>query len=87
MTLEVVRDGLAVSHFLRGNKLANGALCIAAAPHRYEGEYVVLAFRDHPVDCYVVWYSDSEGNCHQGDYCTTLVQAMARFEKRAGVSA
>jgi hypothetical protein len=85
MTLKIVRDQ--VERGLRGTTLANGALCIASAPTRYEGEFIVLAFRDHPVDPYVVWTSDSAGNCHQGDYCTTLMYAAARFFERAGVSA
>ena len=63
MTLKVVREA-----GLRGTTLANGALCLASAAHRYDGEFVVLAFRDHPVDPYVVWYSDAAGNCWQGDY-------------------
>jgi hypothetical protein len=85
MTLEVVRDQ--VERGLRGTHLQNGALCIASAPHRYDGEFVVLAFRDHPVDPYVVWYSDAAGNCWQGDYCTTLMYAAARFFERSGATA
>ena len=85
MTLEIVRDQ--VGQGLRGKHLQNGALCIASAPHRYDGEFVVLAFRDHPVDPYVVWYSDADGNCWQGDYCTTLMYAAARFFERSGVTA
>ena len=82
MTLKVVREA-----GLRGTTLANGALCLASASHRYDGEFVVLAFRDHPVDPYVVWNADSEGNCWRGDYCTTLMYASARFFERSGASA
>ena len=85
MNLEVVRDQ--VERGLRGAILQNGALCIAAAPTKFDGEFVVLAFRDHPVDPYVVWNADSEGNCWRGDYCTTLMYASARFFERSGASA
>ena len=85
MNLEVVRDQ--VERGLRGTILQSGALCIAAAPTKFDGEFVVLAFRDHPVDPYVVWNADSEGNCWRGDYCTTLMYASARFFERSGASA
>jgi hypothetical protein len=84
MTLEVVRDHLLKE--LRGSRLQNGALCIASAVIR-DGQAVVLAFRDHPVDPYVVWYSNFEGMCSQGTYCTTLADAAKEFDRRAGVQA
>lgn len=84
MTLKVVRDQL--ERGLRGTTLQNGALCIASTIVR-DGEAVVLAFRDHPVDPYVVWYSDLEGNCYQGSYCTTLEHAAQEFYRRSGVNA
>ena len=85
MTLEVVRDQL--ERGLRGTHLQNGALCIAVAPAIFDGEFVVLAFRDHPVDPYVVWNADAAGNCWHGDYCTSLMYASARFFERSGASA
>jgi hypothetical protein len=86
MTFKIVRDQVARGR-LRGTYLQNGALCIAAAPATHDGEFIVLAFRDHPVDPYVVWKADSAGNCWQGDYCTTLMYATARFFERSGASA
>ncbi len=86
MTLKIVRDQVTRGR-LRGTHLQNGALCIAAAPSTHDGEFIVLAFRDHPVDPYVVWKADADGNCWQGDYCTTLTYASARFFERSGMSA
>jgi hypothetical protein len=68
---------------LRGKVLQNGAICVESYQINQD-EHVVLAMREHPYDPYVVWYSDKEGNCRQGDYCHTLDEAMQRALKRSG---
>jgi hypothetical protein len=70
---------------LRGTILANGALCIAAVPGAYAGDFTVLAFREGSFDPYVVWEANQDGECWRGDYCSTLEEAMEAFERRTGV--
>jgi hypothetical protein len=69
---------------LRGLQLQNGALCIESWQINAD-EHVVLAFREHPIDCFVVWYSNEDGMCWQGDYCSTIQEAVAVAERRAGL--
>lgn len=68
---------------LRGQVLQSGALCIDSKKTNIDGEFVVLAFRTHPVDPYVVWNADSAGNCWRGDYCRSLAEAQAMYERRS----
>ena len=69
---------------LRGAKLGNGALCVESWQVNQD-EHVVLAMRTGSYDPYVVWYSDANGDCRQGDYCSTIGEALAIAEKRAGL--
>lgn len=69
---------------LRGLQLQNGALAIESWQINAD-EHVVLAFREHPIDCFVVWYATEEGNCWQGDYCNTIQEAVRCAERRAGL--
>jgi hypothetical protein len=69
---------------LRGQKLNNGALCIESWQINAD-EHVVLAFREHPIDCFVVWTATEDGDCFRGDYCSTIQEAVAVAERRAGL--
>ena len=69
---------------LVGMVLQSGALCIAEHVITVDGEAVVLAFRTHPLHPYVVWNADQAGNCWRGDYCSSITEAAACFEARAG---
>jgi hypothetical protein len=69
---------------LRGLQLQNGALAIESWQINAD-EHVVLAFREHPIDCFVVWTSDEFGNCFRGDYCSTIQEAISCAERRAGL--
>lgn len=65
---------------LRGQILQNGALCIESK--KRGDEFVVLAYRTHSYDPYVVWNADEAGNCWRGDYFPSLAAAVKRFEDR-----
>lgn len=68
---------------LTGMVLNSGALCIDS---RVQGEdFVVLAFRSHPLHQYVVWNADQAGNCWRGDYCSSLDEAVSVFKGRLGI--
>lgn len=69
---------------LRGLQLQNGALAIESWQINAD-EHVVLAFREHPIDCFVVWYATEDGMCWQGDYCSTIQEAVRCAERRAGL--
>lgn len=69
---------------LRGLQLKNGALCIESWQINAD-EHVVLAFREHPIDCFVVWTATEDGECFRGDYCNTIQDAIAAAERRAGL--
>jgi hypothetical protein len=70
---------------LKGMLLVSGALCIDSMPIGETGEFIVLAFRTHPLHSYVVWNADQAGNCWRGDYCSTLDEAIAAYKRRAGL--
>jgi hypothetical protein len=69
---------------LRGQQLQNGALCIESWQINAD-EHVVLAFREHPIDCFVVWTATEDGYCSRGDYCSTIQEAISCAERRAGL--
>jgi hypothetical protein len=44
----------------------------------------VLAFRDHAVQPWVVWFVDKQGHCHHGFYTADEQKAWANLAERAG---
>lgn len=77
MSVKLIKSSLV------GELVSNGEhICIASRPI-HSDTFIVLAFRaKHPVHKYVVWTSEHDGTCYQGDYFEDLGEAYERYLTR-----